>query len=157
MKITIVGTGYVGLVTGTCFAEMGHDVLCVDNDQRKVDMLNRLEMPRGTYRDLTVDAFYKPRVAGMHTELVREKSIRLRGGRLGTRDQIVLRGVFGKVFSRNRPLQLIDAAKASEPRLANMSVTQFVLADGWLGISIGPTARQQPSVARQPLPMRLMR
>lgn len=45
MKITIVGTGYVGLVTGTCFAEMGHDVLCVDNDQRKVDMLNRLEMP----------------------------------------------------------------------------------------------------------------
>ena len=41
MKIAIVGTGYVGLVTGTCFAEMGFNVLCVDIDQRKVDQLNR--------------------------------------------------------------------------------------------------------------------
>lgn len=45
MKITIVGTGYVGLVTGTTFAEIGHDVLCVDNDMKKVEMLRRLEMP----------------------------------------------------------------------------------------------------------------
>lgn len=40
MKITIFGTGYVGLVTGTCFAEVGNDVLCVDIDQAKVDLLN---------------------------------------------------------------------------------------------------------------------
>lgn len=45
MNITIVGTGYVGLVTGVCFAEWGHHVLCVDNNEKKVDMLNRLEMP----------------------------------------------------------------------------------------------------------------
>ena len=45
MKVTIVGTGYVGLVTGTCFAEFGHDVLCVDNDQRKVDMLKQCKSP----------------------------------------------------------------------------------------------------------------
>jgi UDPglucose 6-dehydrogenase len=45
MKVTIVGTGYVGLVTGATFSEIGHDVLCVDNDQRKVDKLRRLEMP----------------------------------------------------------------------------------------------------------------
>ena len=45
MKITVVGTGYVGLVTGACFADMGHEVLCVDNDKNKVDMLKRLEMP----------------------------------------------------------------------------------------------------------------
>lgn len=45
MNITIVGTGYVGLVTGACFAELGHHVLCVDNDERKVAMLKRLEMP----------------------------------------------------------------------------------------------------------------
>ena len=35
----MVGTGYVGLVTGACFAELGHDVICVDKDQRKIDML----------------------------------------------------------------------------------------------------------------------
>ncbi len=40
MKVTIFGTGYVGLVTGTCLADVGHDVLCVDVDQKKVDNLN---------------------------------------------------------------------------------------------------------------------
>src|SRR5579862_3587511 len=39
MKLTIIGTGYVGLVTGTCFAEVGHHVVCVDNDAAKVKML----------------------------------------------------------------------------------------------------------------------
>lgn len=40
MKIVIVGTGYVGLVTGTCFSEVGIDVTCVDIDQKKIDNLN---------------------------------------------------------------------------------------------------------------------
>jgi UDPglucose 6-dehydrogenase len=40
MKIAVVGTGYVGLVTGTCFAETGNDVTCVDIDKRKVDKLS---------------------------------------------------------------------------------------------------------------------
>jgi len=39
MKLTIIGTGYVGLVSGTCFAEVGHHVICVDNDANKVKML----------------------------------------------------------------------------------------------------------------------
>lgn len=40
MKIAVIGTGYVGLVTGTCFAETGNEVTCIDIDQHKVDMLN---------------------------------------------------------------------------------------------------------------------
>ena len=40
MKIAVVGTGYVGLVTGTCFAETGNQVICVDIDQKKVDKLS---------------------------------------------------------------------------------------------------------------------
>jgi UDPglucose 6-dehydrogenase len=39
MKLTIIGTGYVGLVTGTCFAEVGHNVICVDSDANKVALL----------------------------------------------------------------------------------------------------------------------
>ncbi len=39
MKLAVVGSGYVGLVTGTCFAEMGNDVICVDNDAAKIKML----------------------------------------------------------------------------------------------------------------------
>ena len=45
MKITVVGTGYVGLVTGTCFAETGNNVTCVDCDSEKVDMLRRGVVP----------------------------------------------------------------------------------------------------------------
>ena len=45
MKISIVGTGYVGLVTGACLAESGHDVVCVDVDPRKVGMINRAQAP----------------------------------------------------------------------------------------------------------------
>jgi len=45
MKVTIYGSGYVGLVTGTCLAEVGNDVLCVDIDQNKIDMLLRGEIP----------------------------------------------------------------------------------------------------------------
>jgi UDPglucose 6-dehydrogenase len=45
MKITLFGTGYVGLVTGACFAEMGNDVLCVDIDPAKVARLERGEIP----------------------------------------------------------------------------------------------------------------
>lgn len=40
MKIAVVGTGYVGLVTGTCFAETGNKVTCVDIDQAKVEKLS---------------------------------------------------------------------------------------------------------------------
>ncbi|HKJ07915.1 MAG TPA: UDP-glucose/GDP-mannose dehydrogenase family protein [Gammaproteobacteria bacterium] len=45
MKVTIYGSGYVGLVTGACLAQAGNDVLCVDVDPRKIEMLNRGEVP----------------------------------------------------------------------------------------------------------------
>ena len=45
MRITMIGSGYVGLVSGACFADFGHDVVCIDKDQRKIDALHAGKMP----------------------------------------------------------------------------------------------------------------
>jgi len=45
MKITMIGSGYVGLVSGACFSDFGHDVVCVDKDARKIDALQAGRMP----------------------------------------------------------------------------------------------------------------
>ena len=45
MHIAVVGTGYVGLVTGTCFAETGNQVICVDIDAKKVERMKNGEVP----------------------------------------------------------------------------------------------------------------
>lgn len=45
MRVAVIGAGYVGLVSGACFADFGHTVCCIDKDRRKIDALNRGEMP----------------------------------------------------------------------------------------------------------------
>jgi len=45
MRVTVIGTGYVGLVTGACLADVGNDVLCIDNDAGKIERLERGEIP----------------------------------------------------------------------------------------------------------------
>jgi UDPglucose 6-dehydrogenase len=45
MRVCMIGTGYVGLVTGTCFAELGHEVICIDKDQSKIDTLMAGQIP----------------------------------------------------------------------------------------------------------------
>ena len=54
MKIAIIGTGYVGLVSGTCFSEFGHNVVCVDKDEKKIEafikVLKDFRMPVSDYR-----------------------------------------------------------------------------------------------------------
>src|SRR6478736_10289213 len=45
MRVAMIGTGYVGLVSGACFADFGHEVVCVDKDKAKIAALGRGEMP----------------------------------------------------------------------------------------------------------------
>jgi UDPglucose 6-dehydrogenase len=61
MKLAVIGTGYVGLVTGTCFADSGNKVICVDNNQAKVEMLKNKQIP-----------IYEPGIESLFERSVRE-------------------------------------------------------------------------------------
>jgi len=64
MRIAVVGTGYVGLVAGVCFADAGHDVVCVDTDVKKVERLRLGEVP-----------IYEPGLADLMARAIREKRL----------------------------------------------------------------------------------
>lgn len=65
MKIGVIGTGYVGLVTGTCFADSGNDVICVDIDEDKVKRMQKGEVP-----------IYEPGLNRVFDRAIREKRLR---------------------------------------------------------------------------------
>ncbi len=65
MKIAVVGTGYVGLVGGTCFADSGNDVTCVDIDENKIENLNKGEIP-----------IYEPGLNRVFNRAIREKRLK---------------------------------------------------------------------------------
>ncbi len=62
MKIAVIGTGYVGLVTGTCFADSGNNVICIDNNPEKLDILRQGRIP-----------IYEPGLETLFKRAIREK------------------------------------------------------------------------------------
>ena len=76
MRLVIVGAGYVGLVSGACFADFGHSVCCVDTDPRRVAALNRGEMP-----------IYEPGLAELVQKNVREGRLAFVGALAGAVEQ----------------------------------------------------------------------
>lgn len=111
-----------------------------DNNQLTISMkIKRLKYGRSVWKYFIVKAHYHPHVAGLQIEFSRNKYIELIGRRLRLGDQVALRGVFSKVFSKNRRLTIIPPILVEDKRLANLSVDQLTLANGWVGLSIGET------------------
>jgi hypothetical protein len=89
------------------------------------------------WRDIEVRATYMPDLTGLHVGLVRDGHIRLKGRRLAMRDQVALRGIFSRVLAQHPDIDLLGNVLVRDRRLHDLRVSQCVLRDGWIGLSVG--------------------
>ena len=117
MKIAVIGTGYVGIVTGTCFADSGNDVTCIDVDEQKITALNNGEMP-----------IYEPGLAEMVRRNVESLSVAA---------ECLARGLPMGIFpeGKSHDLTHVEQVKTGAARIAQQAVE---LAGGqpvWVAVS----------------------
>jgi len=103
--------------------------------------LAELRTDERIWRDLVVRNYYAPDPSSLEARLVRDSTVRLKGQRLGARDQVALRAIFTKVFGENRHFAIIPSEVVDNPGLDGLAVTQYVIRNGWLGIAIAPPHR----------------
>jgi hypothetical protein len=109
-----------------------------DGRVRLTMRIAELNSRRKSWRNFAVRTYYVPDPSQLQANLVREGVVELAGQRLRLGDQIALRGIFSKVFSKNRPMNIINTRLARQPGLTDLQVTQFVISDGWIGVALGP-------------------
>src|SRR4029450_8772684 len=99
------------------------------------------------WTNFTVRGYYQPDADQLDANLERvpDVPIELIGNGLRIGDRIALSGIFGKVLSRNRKLNLINKQIALAPELGDQQVTQFVIHDGWIGVALGPKSPGRPA------------
>ena len=113
-------------------------VRCADGRLELSVSIAKLAKDTRSWRDFQVRASYRPETDGRRAELVRDGIVQLVGKHLNTGAQIALRGVFSRTFSKQKPWVLTPERLATDPRLADLGITQFVIDDGWVGIALGP-------------------
>jgi hypothetical protein len=122
-------------------------VHCRDGQVEVTVSIAELARSPERWKNFQVRAFYRPEVQARSAELKREGVVQLIG-RLNMTGQIALRGVFSRAFSKNAPWQLMPERILKEPKLKDASITQFVIDDGWIGISLGPAREAVRTAAR---------
>jgi hypothetical protein len=113
-------------------------IIC--HDDRIELILNIVELRHGrdNIRGVGVHAFFRPVADGLELKLVREGSLQFSGAHLRTGPRMVLHSVFGKLLPRDQELPVLAAKLNEDPRFAGLMVTQLVIDDGWVAVSIGP-------------------
>ncbi|MGQ9913972.1 MAG: hypothetical protein ACUVQQ_06460 [Thermogutta sp.] len=96
-----------------------------------------LAAPPYRWEDFEVRAHYRPEVVDDRVQFVRDGVVQLVGP-MDMRSQIALRGVFSKTFSKSRPWRLSAGFLKEHPGLADLTISQLELENGWLGVAIGP-------------------
>jgi hypothetical protein len=118
---------------------------------------------RNNWYDIVAQVAYRPRPMGMQVALEREGPVQLIGPGHKGRMEFGLRTIFGKMFPKERPVNLVPDKVLANPRLAGVQAVQAVVADGWFAIALAVTAQAgggpAATTASRPsdLPSRLLR
>ncbi len=118
--------------------EIENDTLWVTLRVMRLNGPGKLDLRR-----FVVRAAYKVELDGLNAQLVRDGHLRISGPGMSMRDRLPIRAIFNKVFSTNRPLPLSPAGLLQHDAMQGLAITQFDLRDGWLGLAIGPAARDR--------------
>jgi hypothetical protein len=131
---------------------MQDDPVRIDCDEGRVRLTIRieaLEHNKSKWQNFTVRGYYAPYSDQLDANLARDGVIELIGEKLRFGDQIALRGIFSRVLSRNRKLNLVNKQLAMAPELQDQQVTQLVIHDGWMGVALGPKHPQRQLLGPQ--------
>ncbi|HYO24114.1 MAG TPA: hypothetical protein VEQ85_04115, partial [Lacipirellulaceae bacterium] len=118
-----------------------HDAVRVACHDDCVELtLNIVELRKGrdSIRNVGVHAFFRPVVDGLEMKLVREGTLQFEGAHLRTGPRLVLHSVFGKLLRKDQEVPVLAPRLGDDPRLAGLMVTQLVIDDGWIALSVGP-------------------
>lgn len=135
------------------FAERNPVVVrCEDGRVMLTLSIRRLSKSPRSWSYFQIRAFYRPEIDGCSALLMRDGVIQLIGKRLTIGSQIALRGVFSSVLSKGKPLKLVDNPTIRNEKLKDTEISQFVIEDGWIGISLrqkSTIAGRRPSESRK--------
>ncbi len=110
--------------------------------------LAELATSRRRWRNLSVEVRYRPVRQGRWYSLQREGYVQLAGQVRSLGAELVVRGIFNRIFHRQRRWPLYPPTWEQDQRMRHLAITQCVVDDGWLGLSLGPVT--QLSVAAEP-------
>ncbi len=125
-------------------------VECQDGLVHVTMRIDSIESGRRDWYDVEAGVSYRLVPQDPQVLLEREGPIRIGGEGQRGRFAIALRTVVGKIFPKERPIPLLPAKLAGDPRLADLDVCQAVVTDGWLAIALGDAGSETPEMVRAP-------
>jgi len=126
-------------------------VHCANGRMELVLQIAGLRQGRRHWHDFDVRAIYRPDPQRLSAAFEREGVIEL-GGQYQGKPEVALRGIFSKVLSKQRKLNLLPASLAEDTRLAGLEVTQLDVEEGWIALAIGPSRAAAVGAAEKKTP-----
>lgn len=114
--------------------------------------LDAIESGRRDWYDIVARVAYKPVCSGQQVFLEREGPVQLRGPGHEGRMELALRTIFGKIFPKERPIEVLPERIAKNPRLSDVQAVQAASSDGWLALTLEHRMAPSPAIAAPPRP-----